>query len=595
MPSTLQQLLQSGALTPGSVTPQRQVTLEELQQMFGRKPKLVEQREFAGAEHAPSGVAFLGGASFPVDERAALLQNGLQLGTEVNKLLRGGEGKKETPIPPGATAKSDAAGYDHLSSYIDSVFQAELAQQTAQLQAENAQRAAAAKLQLGSHQTGQQRETETAQARFEAEQAQAEAEAKAQQEAASAGPFQVQVPPNSALAQRPVAAKDPLSQLPSAFDAAMMGGGGNGLQQRAQAAAPGNAPGGGLLGGLPTNTGPTRQTTQMGIHGQVIPEGPFGYQVTGVPSFSQQVAPNELGPEEILAVRQQEVAQQIAAARAKVVDQQNRSQLYASTLNDLAREYGEVAPATTLNALARAIAMGDDEEAARLAATLPKTPSKKNGAAYQDSILQRQLLTLRAKNAETTLGTIDTQIDAASRNAKITRDAIAALEKGLSTEPIPGGAVGETIAREARRLKNPEGVAAFEKAASGEILDALPALKGQISDNDLKFLEKTAVGFGKGNKSNLDALRRRLDILEGVTGRVQTQRERAVSDINSINEEAGLGTTLSPVQQRERTDLQQPAPQQNAQSEQSVLEQLRSGAIDRATARRMIEEIRRGR
>jgi len=353
----LRQVLGGAGPVPGEVgqrAQQQQLALPPDQ----RRPKRTLQSEFGGKEFAPSGslLNFTGGTVFPVDERAAIAQNGGILLQELQRQFGGQPGQPGQPAPqqqqqpppqpfggqpsgervlgqnqgqgaftpaPNTNTGSDQARFKAMAQAVDELFQSQAAQQASQ-----------AKLQLGMQQAEQQRGTETAQAQYEAQQAQQEAEATAQQEAASAGPFQVQVDSGSPLAQRPVSFDKPLSQLPSSFDALLTGAAqgqspGTSLQPGAQQQAPGNPPQLGqqqqpglpsALQGLRVNTGPTKTSTQGGYRSEVLDEGPFGTNTIAVPYQQQSVSPNELGPEDILAARQSEeanrVAGQVAGARA---------------------------------------------------------------------------------------------------------------------------------------------------------------------------------------------------------------------------------------------------------------------------------------
>jgi len=148
----------------------------------------------------------------------------------------------------------------------------------------------------------------------------------AEADAASAGPFQVQVAPESPLAQRPVSFDKPLTQMPASFDALMLAAGagkpaGTALQGPAQAMAPGG--GGAAPGALPAAAaglpvaGPTQQSTQtsMGFQGQVV-EDPFRFLTLAVPQMSQTTTdtPNALGASDVADLR---IKEAVAAENAR--------------------------------------------------------------------------------------------------------------------------------------------------------------------------------------------------------------------------------------------------------------------------------------
>lgn len=219
-------------------------------------------------------------------------------------------------MPGPQRAGGGDGGLGALGQWIDSLFDIEHQRKVSDLQASGETNRARMKLALGLLSNQRAEEQAAAQAEVDAQAAAAEG--------AQQGPYQVDIPGGSPLAQRPVSFQNPLSQIPAGFEnllaAAQQAGGASGaanqMQRGAQANAPSPVPQGGALPGaaqgLPVAGDTIRQRQYgVGLRGEVV-QNPYETRLMAVPSFydNTQEQPNQLTARDVADLRGQEAAAQ---------------------------------------------------------------------------------------------------------------------------------------------------------------------------------------------------------------------------------------------------------------------------------------------
>lgn len=389
-------------------------------------------------------------------------------------------------------------------------------------------------------------------AQQELEQGQAEMQAREQaQSQQPTAPFQIQLPNSSAMAERPVQWKNPLSQIA-----------GNAFSQMAQAGAAGpgaaiqealrNTAGAvpsaeqAMTQGLPM-AGASQQATTTDFGLQAQPIGQQGFMM--VPQYNQrtQETPNALTAQDQAGLRAQilDRLMQIQGAQQKSQGPQFDAGLFRQQLNDLDDNYGSKVPAELKSKLALAVAMGDSTTAAELSAKLPAPK-----APYDP--LERSVLTAKYKEAQEEFAGIDQQITGKKRVLSIFKDAERVLrEAKAKTGLVAGSSLGQVIQR-LGVIGDETSVNILQQAFGEQFLEAMQSadFKGSFSEKEGDRIEKTTGDLSKSLEFNQRDLRMRNAILEAQIKQNENIRKTTSGTLKAIEKKIGADEYLPPPVER---------------------------------------------
>ncbi len=391
-------------------------------------------------------------------------------------------------------------------------------------------------------------------AQQEMEQHQAEEEGAQQAAQSQQQPvFQLQLPTNGAISERPVQWKNPLSQLAgNAYSAmAQAGAEGPGAAIQEQLRAAGAVPGAmdQMLQGLNV-MGPTSATTQtdVGVSPQAI--GQQGFAM--VPTMNQRTteSPNALSANDIATLRARLLDRILAEQGGQRAEGPKVSpEVFRQTMKDLNDQYGEKIPASLKSQIAKATAMGDLETAEQLSAGLPAPKADVDP-------LRRQAAMAELKDAQKGFEQRDLELDnkqSLRQNLVAARDV---LERGMAqTGVIRGSKLGELVQR--LGATDETSVNVLQQAFSEQWVQSVQGMRGlgALSDQEGKALAATTGGLNKSIDFNLTDLNKRIAILDSQIKRADRGRTLAAKTRDSILETAGLGKVVPDRPEREEADL----------------------------------------
>lgn len=396
-------------------------------------------------------------------------------------------------------------------------------------------------------------------AKHEMEQHQAEMEGAQEGQAQQPqAPFQLQLPPNSALAERPVSWKNPLSQIAgnaySQMAQAGAEGPGAGIQEALRSTA-GAIPGGmdAMLQGL-GRAGPTQTTTQtdIGVSPQAV--GQQGFMMVPTANRRTTETPNGLTQEDIAKLRagllDRILAEQGQAARNKAEGPKISPEVFRQTMKDLNDQYGDKVPAQLKSQIAKATAMGDLDTAEQLSSGLP-SPKK------EVDPLERQAAMAELKDAQKGFEDRDVAIDSLNGLKSTLTAAKDVLERGMAqTGVVRGSKMGALVQRIG--ASDEQAVNALQQAFASEWLQSVQQMRGvnrDLNQNEGAQLEKLTGGMDKSIKFNLDDLKRRIALVDVQVRRANRNREIAAKTRDGVLKRAGLSRVIPSEAPRE-----EPAP-----------------------------------
>lgn len=395
-------------------------------------------------------------------------------------------------------------------------------------------------------------------AQQELEQGQAEMQAREQaQQQQPVAPFQIQIPAASALAERPVQWKNPLSQLAgNAFSQmAQAGAAGPGAAiQEALRGTAGAVPGAEqtMTQGLPM-AGATQQTvtTDMGLSAQPI--GQQGFMM--VPSYNQrtQETPNALTAGDQAQLRGQilDRLMQIQAQAGQAKGPQIDPDTFRQAMKDLNDQYGDKVPSEIKSQIAKAVAMGDLDTAGQLTAQLPSPIEKLDP-------LERQAAMADFKAAQETLDKVDLSLD----NKQTLRQSLLDAQRVLEAQVAQSGVIaGSKLGQLVQRLgaTDETSVNVLQQAFSNQWVEAVQGMRGlgALSDQEGKALSSTTGGLDKSVEFNLRDLRKRIAVLDSQIKRSTREREVATATVKGIRKRAGTAHLMPEPPAREEPQVTQ--------------------------------------